>query len=268
MSSAPCEVCHGARLKRGHLAVQVKGIAIGEFTRLDLSRALALVKSWSLTERESAIAVRIVEEIRDRLEFLCNVGLDYLSLQRSAATLSGGESQRIRLATQIGTKLRGVLYVLDEPSIGLHPRDNERLLETLSHLRDLGNTVLIVEHDEDTIDRADYVVDLGPGAGRLGGELVAEGTPEVIRKSKKSLTGQYLCGKRSIAVPSFRRIDLSVSRLVPFPQQRLLVLFAAANNLLDRKNVYDYRYDASYSSRTPVRSQFKRSIYLGASFTY
>ncbi|HZO51655.1 MAG TPA: excinuclease ABC subunit UvrA [Bryobacteraceae bacterium] len=222
MSSAPCEVCHGARLKRGHLAVQVKGIAIGDFTALGLSRALALVKSWTLNERESAIAVRIVEEIRDRLEFLCNVGLDYLSLQRSAATLSGGESQRIRLATQIGTKLRGVLYVLDEPSIGLHPRDNERLLDTLGHLRDLGNTVLIVEHDEDTIDRADYVVDLGPGAGRLGGELVAAGVPEVIRKCKSSLTGQYLSGRRSIAVPSFRRHGNG---------ERLIVKGAAEHNL-------------------------------------
>ncbi|NUQ74839.1 MAG: excinuclease ABC subunit UvrA [Polyangiaceae bacterium] len=205
MSAAPCESCHGARLKRDHLAVQVKGVPIGEFTALGLARALALVKTWTLEERERAIAERIVEEIRDRLEFLCAVGLDYLSLQRSAATLSGGESQRIRLATQIGTRLRGVLYVLDEPSIGLHPRDNERLLETLGELRDLGNTVLVVEHDEDTIERADYVVDLGPGAGRLGGELVAAGTPDAIRNSKTSLTGQYLSGKRTIAAPSFRR---------------------------------------------------------------
>ncbi len=205
MSAAACESCGGARLKRGHLAVQVKGASIGEFTSLGLSRALEVVRGWKLDEREAAIATRIVEEIRDRLQFLCAVGLDYLSLQRSAATLSGGESQRIRLATQIGTKLRGVLYVLDEPSIGLHPRDNDRLLETLGELRDLGNTVLVVEHDEDTIARADYVVDLGPGAGRLGGELVAAGSPDVIRKSKASLTGQYMAGRRTIPTPAFRR---------------------------------------------------------------
>ena len=163
------------------------------------------VRNWELTEREQQIAGRVVDEIRRRLEFLSAVGLDYLSLDRSAATLSGGEAQRIRLATQIGSKLRGVLYVLDEPSIGLHPRDNDRLLETLTHLRDLGNTVLVVEHDAETIERADYVIDLGPGAGRLGGELVAAGTPAEIARNPASLTGQYLSGALQIPVPAARR---------------------------------------------------------------
>jgi len=205
MAATECEVCHGARLKRGHLAVRVKGTSIGEFTAGGLKKSREIAGAWELTGREHQVAGRIVDEITQRLDFLCNVGLDYLSLQRSAATISGGEAQRIRLATQIGTRLRGVLYVLDEPSIGLHPRDNERLLETLGQLRDLGNTVLVVEHDEDTISRADYVVDLGPGAGRLGGELVAAGPPETIRANKASLTGQYMAGTRAIPVPQFRR---------------------------------------------------------------
>ena len=149
--------------------MRVKNFAISEFTGLPIARALVTVRNWELSEREQQIAGRVLDEIRRRLEFLSAVGLDYLSLDRSAATLSGGEAQRIRLATQIGSKLRGVLYVLDEPSIGLHPRDNGRLLETLAHLRDMGNTVLVVEHDQETIERADYVIDLGPGAGRLGG---------------------------------------------------------------------------------------------------
>ena len=163
------------------------------------------VRNWEFSERETQIAGRVLDEIRRRLEFLSAVGLDYLSLDRSAATLSGGEAQRIRLATQIGSKLRGVLYVLDEPSIGLHPRDNDRLLETLTHLRDMGNTVLVVEHDAETIERADYVIDLGPGAGRLGGELVAAGTPGEIARNPASLTGQYLSGALNIPVPATRR---------------------------------------------------------------
>ena len=165
----------GKRLRPSSLAVRVKNFSIAEFTALPVARALMTVRNWEFGERETQIAGRVVDEIRRRLEFLSAVGLDYLSLERSAATLSGGEAQRIRLATQIGSKLRGVLYVLDEPSIGLHPRDNERLLETLTQLRDMGNTVLVVEHDAETIERADYVIDLGPGAGRLGGELVAAG---------------------------------------------------------------------------------------------
>src|SRR5271166_4222654 len=205
MSAAPCPVCHGKRLKPSSLAVRIHGVAISAFTEMSLSRALDAAKSWTLTERERLIGGRVVDEIRNRLEFLLAVGLDYLSLERSSATLSGGEAQRIRLATQIGSKLRGVLYVLDEPSIGLHPRDNERLLETLTQLRDMGNTVLVVEHDAETIERADYVVDLGPGAGRLGGELVAAGDPEDIRRDANSLTGRYLSGALEIPVPAERR---------------------------------------------------------------
>ncbi len=205
MSAVECDACGGARLKRGHLAVQVKGVTIDEFTAMPLNRALEAARKWKLNAREEQIAGRVVDEVKQRIEFLCAVGLQYLSLQRSAATLSGGEAQRIRLATQIGSRLRGVLYVLDEPSIGLHPRDNARLLDTLGRLRDLGNTVLVVEHDEETIGRADYVIDLGPGAGRLGGHLVAHGTPGDIRASAGSLTGQYLSGAKEIPVPQFRR---------------------------------------------------------------
>ncbi len=205
MSPSTCPACKGRRLKPSSLSVRVKGLSISEFTAKSIGQALPVVNQWELTERERQIAARVVEEIRNRLDFLTAVGLDYLSLERSAATLSGGEAQRIRLATQIGSKLRGVLYVLDEPSIGLHPRDNDRLLDTLTRLRDLGNTVLVVEHDAETIERADYVIDLGPGAGRLGGELVAQGTPESIKQNPKSLTGQYLSGLREIPAPETRR---------------------------------------------------------------
>jgi excinuclease ABC subunit A len=205
MSPAQCPACQGQRLRPASLAVRVKNFAINEFTGLPISRALMTVRNWELSDREQQIAGRVLDEIRRRLEFLSAVGLDYLSLDRSATTLSGGESQRIRLATQIGSKLRGVLYVLDEPSIGLHPRDNGRLLETLTQLRDMGNTVLVVEHDQETIERADYVIDLGPGAGRLGGHLVASGKPEDIAKNQSSLTGQYLSGAVSIPVPAARR---------------------------------------------------------------
>jgi excinuclease ABC subunit A len=205
MSPSVCEVCHGKRLKASSLAVKVKCLAIGELTRMPIARALPAIAGWQLTPREEQIAARIVDEISHRLEYLAAVGLDYLSLDRGSATLSGGEAQRIRLATQIGSKLRGVLYVLDEPSIGLHPRDNDRLLETLTRLRDLGNTVLVVEHDADTIERADYVIDLGPGAGRLGGELVASGTPREIRLNPDSLTGKYLGGDLTVQVPRVRR---------------------------------------------------------------
>ena len=205
MSPVKCSACGGKRLRSSSLAVRVKNVSIAEFTGMPLSGALLTARSFELTSRESQIAGRVVDEIRRRLEFLEAVGLHYLSLDRAASTLSGGEAQRIRLATQIGSKLRGVLYVLDEPSIGLHPRDNDRLLETLTALRDMGNTVLVVEHDAETIERADYVVDLGPGAGRLGGELVAMGTPDDIRNTPGSLTGQYLSGAKVIPVPKLRR---------------------------------------------------------------
>ncbi len=198
MSATPCPVCRGKRLRPESLAVKIGGLSIADFTALPLNRALSAAINFTFTAREALIAERIRREIAERLEFLCAVGLSYLSLDRNAATLSGGEGQRIRLATQIGSRLRGVLYVLDEPSIGLHQRDNARLIQALTQLRDLGNTVLVVEHDEDTIRHADYVVDLGPGAGRLGGHVVAEGTPAQIMANPASLTGQYLSGDAGI----------------------------------------------------------------------
>jgi len=222
MSPVECPACHGRRLRPSSLAVRVKNFSIAEFTELPISRALVTVRNWEFGERELQIAGRIVDEIRRRLEFLSAVGLDYLSLERSAATLSGGEAQRIRLATQIGSKLRGVLYVLDEPSIGLHPRDNGRLLDTLTQLRDMGNTVLVVEHDAETIERADYVIDLGPGAGRLGGGRVSAGTPQGIAEDAGSLTGQYLSGALQIAVPPARRKQNG---------KKLKVIGAAEHNL-------------------------------------
>jgi excinuclease ABC subunit A len=194
MSATPCPVCRGKRLRPESLAVKIGGLSIADFTALPLNRALSAAINLNFTAREALVAERIRREVVERLEFLCAVGLNYLALDRNAATLSGGEGQRIRLATQIGSRLRGVLYVLDEPSIGLHQRDNGRLIEALERLRDLGNTVLVVEHDEDTILHADYVLDLGPGAGRLGGLVVAEGTPAQIMATPESLTGRYLSG--------------------------------------------------------------------------
>ena len=205
MSATECPACRGQRLRAESLAVKVNGMSIAEFTALPISRALETARKIKLAGREQAIAGRLVHEITERLQFLYDVGLGYLSLGRSAATLSGGEGQRIRLATQVGSKLRGVLYVLDEPSIGLHSRDNGRLLAALENLRDLGNTVLVVEHDEETIRRADYVIDLGPGAGRHGGELVASGTPAQIMASPASLTGAYISGRQRIAMLPDRR---------------------------------------------------------------
>jgi excinuclease ABC subunit A len=198
MSATTCPVCQGKRLRPASLAVKIGSLSIADFTALALNRALEAVQAIHFSAREALIAERLRREIIERLEFLNAVGLGYLSLDRSSATLSGGESQRIRLATQIGSRLRGVLYVLDEPSIGLHQRDNQRLIEALESLRDLGNTVLVVEHDEDTIRHADYVVDLGPGAGKLGGDVVATGTPQEIMDAESSLTGQYLSGQLKI----------------------------------------------------------------------
>jgi excinuclease ABC subunit A len=224
MSPRLCSACKGTRLRPASLAVRVKNFSVAEFTAMPVSRAMVTVRNWTLNDRETQIAGRVLDEIRRRLEFLSAVGLDYLSLDRSAATLSGGEAQRIRLATQIGSKLRGVLYVLDEPSIGLHPRDNERLLETLTQLRDMGNTVLVVEHDAETIERADYVIDLGPGAGRLGGELVASGAPDDIRHNPASLTGRYLNADLTIPVPTERR---------PAGGKKLTIHGATEHNLKD-----------------------------------
>jgi len=226
MSATLCSVCHGKRLRPESLAVKLAGSSIADFTALSLAAARQAVDKIlrQLTFRQKEIAARPLEEVAERLEFLLAVGLGYLSLDRSAATLSGGEAQRIRLATQIGSRLRGVLYVLDEPSIGLHARDNERLLTSLEHLRNLGNTVLVVEHDEDTIRRADFVVDLGPGAGDAGGYLVAQGKPDQIAASAGSLTGRYLSGASVIPVPEKRRSPNGKS---------IQVLGASANNLKD-----------------------------------
>ncbi len=205
MSYQPCPSCGGSRLRKEALAVKIAGLNIYDVTRMSIKQALAFFTELRLSEKEEIIAKRIFKEIRERLGFMVHVGLDYLTLDRGAATLSGGEGQRIRLATQIGSSLVGVLYILDEPSIGLHQRDNRRLLDTLVRLRDLGNTVLVVEHDEETIRSADHVIDMGPGAGIHGGEIVAQGTPEEIQKNPASVTGQYLSGRLTIAVPAARR---------------------------------------------------------------
>jgi excinuclease ABC subunit A len=225
VSPVVCPECHGRRLQPESLAVRVGNRGIAEYTSLPIEDAAAAFDKLKLNEREAQIAGLVLREIRNRLRFLTKVGLGYITLDRASATLSGGEGQRIRLATQIGSQLRGVLYVLDEPSIGLHPRDNQKLLETLGALRDLGNTVLVVEHDEETIRRADYVVDLGPAAGAHGGEIVAAGTPEDVAVNEASVTGQYISGKLSIEVPAERRTPNG---------QSVRIRGARANNL---KNV-------------------------------
>lgn len=205
MTTCNCPDCNGARLKPGPLAVTVGGINITEFTDMSIGDELEFIEKLQLNEKEQIIGKQIIKEIKSRLSFLCGVGLDYLTLSRASGTLSGGESQRIRLATQIGSSLMGVLYILDEPSIGLHQRDNEKLLRSLKELRDLGNTLIVVEHDEDTMKEADYIVDVGPGAGVHGGEIVCAGTVEEVKKCKSSLTGQYLSGEKKIPVPEKRR---------------------------------------------------------------
>ncbi|ESU92386.1 excinuclease ABC, A subunit [Streptococcus pyogenes GA03747] len=208
MNELTCATCHGYRLNDHALCVHVggeEGPHIGQISELSIADHLQLLEELELTENESTIAKPIVKEIHDRLTFLNNVGLNYLTLSRAAGTLSGGESQRIRLATQIGSNLSGVLYILDEPSIGLHQRDNDRLIESLKKMRDLGNTLIVVEHDEDTMMQADWLIDVGPGAGEFGGEIIASGTPKQVAKNKKSITGQYLSGKKFIPVPLERR---------------------------------------------------------------
>ncbi|WP_414051666.1 excinuclease ABC subunit UvrA [Bacillus pumilus] len=205
MANQPCPTCKGYRLKKETLAVLINGKHIGEITDLSVSDALDLYGEIELSEKDLQIAQLILREIKERLSFLNNVGLDYLTLSRSAGTLSGGEAQRIRLATQIGSRLTGVLYILDEPSIGLHQRDNDRLIGTLKNMRDIGNTLIVVEHDEDTMLAADYLIDIGPGAGVHGGEVISAGTPEEVMKDKKSLTGQYLSGEKFIPLPIERR---------------------------------------------------------------
>ncbi|MDM8549289.1 excinuclease ABC subunit UvrA [Desulfobacterales bacterium HSG2] len=222
MNFRPCPECNGEKLSRASRAVKTGGISISQATAFSVADAHTFFNELKLEGKEAIIAGRILKEITERLGFLKNVGLSYLTLDRAAHTLSGGESQRIRLATQIGSKLTGVLYVLDEPSIGLHQRDNQRLLSTLSQMRDLGNTVLIVEHDEETVRSADYVVDMGPAAGVHGGEVVFAGTPKALLRSKKSLTGQYLSGQRRIEVPSERRVGNG---------KKLVLTGASENNL-------------------------------------
>jgi excinuclease ABC subunit A len=223
MALRPCPDCAGARLRREALAVKLDGLNISEVTGFTVSRALGWFGGLHLSHRQFEIARRILKEIRERLEFLTEVGLDYLTLDRATATLAGGEAQRIRLATQIGSKLSGVLYILDEPSIGLHPRDTRKLLNTLKVLRDLGNTVVVVEHDPDTIREADYVVDMGPGAGREGGKVVFAGTPTQLLRQPRSLTGLYLSGRRAIPLPRERRT----------PAGRLILKGAQGHNLKD-----------------------------------
>lgn len=205
MSSKPCDVCKGHRLRKESLAVTVNDRNMAYVTSLSIGESLKFFDHLELSEKEQQIANLILKEIHSRLGFLVNVGLDYLNLSRSAGTLSGGEAQRIRLATQIGSSLMGVLYILDEPSIGLHQRDNDRLISTLEHMRDLGNTLIVVEHDEDTMMAADYIIDIGPGAGIHGGQVIAEGTPKEIMNDPNSLTGQYLSGRKFIPVNSKRR---------------------------------------------------------------
>lgn len=222
MDECNCPECHGKRLNKSALAVTIGGKNIIEFTELSISKAIEFIDSLELTEKQHMIADMIIKEIRQRLSFLASVGLDYLTLSRSAGTLSGGESQRIRLATQIGSSLMGVLYILDEPSIGLHQRDNDKLLSTLRELRDIGNTLIVVEHDEDTIRAADYVVDIGPGAGVHGGEVVYSGNVEGLLKCKKSITGQYLSGKKKIEIPEKRREGNG---------EKLIIRNASENNL-------------------------------------
>lgn len=222
MTELTCSHCHGYRLNEQALAVKVGGIHLGELSEKSIQDALAFLEQLTLTEQETMIAKPILKEIKDRLTFLQNVGLGYLTLSRAAGTLSGGEAQRIRLATQIGSNLSGVLYILDEPSIGLHQRDNDRLLDSLRKMRDLGNTLIVVEHDEDTMRAADYLIDIGPGAGQHGGEAVAFGTPQEVSENPNSLTGQYLSGKRKIPVPKERRKGNG---------EKITVVGASENNL-------------------------------------
>ncbi|HEM4924623.1 TPA: excinuclease ABC subunit UvrA [Streptococcus suis] len=227
MNELTCGTCHGYRLNDQALSVKVggeQGLHIGQLSDLSVADHLQVIEHLTLSENEATIATPIVKEIKDRLSFLNNVGLNYLTLSRAAGTLSGGESQRIRLATQIGSNLSGVLYILDEPSIGLHQRDNDRLIASLKKMRDLGNTLIVVEHDEDTMREADWLIDIGPGAGVFGGEVVASGTPDQVAKNKKSITGQYLSGKRQIPVPLERRVGNG---------RFLEVIGAKENNLQD-----------------------------------
>ncbi|MDY0028980.1 MAG: excinuclease ABC subunit UvrA [Pseudobdellovibrionaceae bacterium] len=260
-SSSPCTSCHGARLKPEALAVKIAMRDISSATAFSIAEAHDWFASLpkNLTRQQNDIATRILKEINERLKFLMNVGLDYLSLDRASGTLSGGESQRIRLASQIGSGLTGVLYVLDEPSIGLHQRDNNRLLETLTHLRDIGNTVLVVEHDEDAIRAADYLIDMGPGAGIHGGQVIAEGTPEKVFACEESITAQYMSGKREIEVPKSRRTGKMNGK-----KQELLKLVGATGNNL--KNVTTEIPLGTFTCVTGVSGSGKSTLILDTLF--
>ncbi len=250
MNFAPCPECHGSRLRKEVLSIKVGGKSISEVTSLSIKDALKFIRNLDLTPRSRKIAQAILREIEERLQFMIEVGLDYITLDRSAMTLSGGESQRIRLATQIGSSLVGVLYILDEPSIGLHQRDHLRLLNTLKRLRDLGNTVIVVEHDEETIRSADYVIDMGPGPGERGGEVVFAGPPSELIKEKRSLTGQYLSGKLSIPIPRKRR---------PIGDKYLIIKGAKANNL---KNIDVYIPLGVFTCVTGISGSGKSSLII------
>lgn len=250
MNFAPCPECHGSRLRKEVLSIKVGGKSISEVTSLSIKDALKFIRNLDLTPRSRKIAQAILKEIEERLQFMIEVGLDYITLDRSAMTLSGGESQRIRLATQIGSSLVGVLYILDEPSIGLHQRDHLRLLNTLKRLRDLGNTVIVVEHDEETIRSADYVIDMGPGPGERGGEVVFAGPPSELIKEERSLTGQYLSGKLSIPIPRKRR---------PIGDKYLIIKGAKANNL---KNIDVYIPLGVFTCVTGISGSGKSSLII------
>ena len=226
MSLRPCSTCKGMRLKKESLSILFKGSNIGELSSMSISDINAFFNNIKLSKTEKKIADQILREISQRLSFLINVGLEYLTLDRSAITLSGGEAQRIRLATQIGSQLMGVLYILDEPSIGLHPRDNNRLLDTLKSLRDIGNSIIVVEHDQETIESSDHIIDIGPYAGINGGEVTFSGNPDKLKKSNKSLTGMYLSGRKKIKIPK-RRLE----------KTNYLILKGAIGNNLKSINV-------------------------------
>lgn len=248
MTDLPCPSCKGYRLKEEALAVKINKTHLGDVSNFSITEALAFFDEVTLSEKETQIAKPILKEVRQRLGFLKNVGLDYLTLSRAAGTLSGGEAQRIRLATQIGSRLTGVLYILDEPSIGLHQRDNDRLVHTLQSMRDIGNTLIVVEHDEDTMLAADYLIDIGPGAGEHGGEVVAAGTPEEVRNDKNSITGAYLSGKKFIPIPSERRKGSG---------NKLEIIGAKANNL---KNVSAILPLGTFTCVTGVSGSGKSSL--------
>lgn len=248
MTYLPCPTCHGYRLKEEALSVKIADKHLGEVSNFSIVEGLAFFDSLTLSEKDSQIAAPILKEVHSRLGFLENVGLEYLTMSRSAGTLSGGEAQRIRLATQIGSRLTGVLYILDEPSIGLHQRDNDRLIHTLKNMRDIGNTLIVVEHDEDTMMAADYLIDIGPGAGEHGGQIVAEGTPEEVKANKNSITGDYLSGKKFIAIPTERRKGNG---------KKLEIIGAKANNL---KNVSTEIPLGTFTAVTGVSGSGKSSL--------